>query len=115
MDCIFCKIVTGEIPNDFVWQDEEIVVFKDINPKAPTHLLVVPKEHIESIKDLKDKHKELLAKLIYIAKEIAEKQNLTGYKLIFNVGREGGQLVDHIHLHLLGAWGEEKDLEKFPV
>lgn len=87
-----------------------MLVFKDINPKAPIHFLVVSKVHIGSIKDLGPEHSDLVSKLIYTAKDVAQKEGLAGYKLIFNVGREGGQLVDHIHLHLLGGWEKEISL-----
>jgi len=102
-DCIFCKIAKKEIPAEIVWEDDEAVVFKDIKPKAPVHLLIVPRAHIESVKDLKDEHQSLAAKLIYVARDVAAEQGLNGYKLTFHVGREGGQIVDHIHLHLLGG------------
>lgn len=108
MDCIFCKILDKKIPADFIYQDDNFGVFKDINPKAPVHLLLVPKKHIVSIKDLSDDDKDLIGKLILLAKKTAQEQNLNGYKLVFNVGREGGQIIDHLHLHLLGGW-KEKD------
>ncbi|MBI2035307.1 MAG: HIT domain-containing protein [Candidatus Liptonbacteria bacterium] len=104
-DCLFCKITKKEIPADVVYEDGRLMVFKDIKPSAPVHLLVVPKEHIQSIAHITDNHREVLSDLIYAAKDMAEKQGLSGYKLTFNVGREGGQLVDHLHLHLLGGWG----------
>jgi len=108
-ECVFCKIIKKEVPSDIVFENERVIVFKDINPKAKVHLLVVPKEHITSIKEIKEENKTLIAELIFVAKKIAEEQNLTGYKLIFNVGREGGQLVDHIHLHLVSG-----DLREMP-
>lgn len=104
MDCIFCKIVKKEISTEFEVETEGIVAFKDIRPLAPVHYLVIPKEHIQSIAHLEGNHKELLADLIYAAKDLAAKLNLKGYKLVFNVGREGGQVIDHLHLHLLGGW-----------
>lgn len=104
MDCIFCKIGKGEISSDVVYEDADVKVFKDIHPKAPVHLLIVPKEHIESIAHLEANHSDIVAKIIYRAKDAAKKVGLKGYKLVFNVGREGGQLVDHLHLHLLGGW-----------
>ncbi len=102
--CIFCKIARGETDTEFIRQEDDTVVFKDIHPKAPTHLLIVPAEHIESVKDLKDAHRDIVSKLIFVARDVAREQGLAGYKLVFNVGREGGQLVDHLHLHLLGGW-----------
>jgi len=102
-DCIFCKIVKGEIPSTKVFEDEEIIAFNDINPKAKVHILVVLKKHVESVKDLEEADKELAGELIMVAKEIAKEKNLLGYKIVINVGKEGGQLVDHLHLHLLSG------------
>ncbi|KKU91734.1 MAG: Hit [Candidatus Jorgensenbacteria bacterium GW2011_GWA1_48_11] len=106
VDCLFCKIARKEIPAAVTYEDETVIIFKDIQPKAPVHLLVVPKEHIESIGHLKGDHREIVSKIIFAAKEEAAKNNLKGYKLVFNVGRAGGQLIDHLHLHLLGGWTE---------
>ena len=115
MDCIFCKIIAKELPSDIVYEDKDIVVFKDIHPKAPIHHLVVPKVHIQSIAHLEANHNEVISKLIYTAKKVAQDEGLAGYKLVFNVGREGGQVVDHLHLHLLGGWGKDKNPDKFRV
>ncbi|MEK9148355.1 MAG: histidine triad nucleotide-binding protein [Patescibacteria group bacterium] len=104
MDCIFCKIAKGEMSAEVVFEDGDVKVFTDIHPKAPVHLLVIPKRHIESIAHLEANHNDVIAKLIYTAKHIAAEKKLKGYKLVFNVGREGGQVVDHLHLHLLGGW-----------
>lgn len=104
MDCLFCKIGNGEIPSDTVFEDDAVRVFRDIHPKAPVHLLVIPREHVESIAHLSDGHADLIAKVIFTAKRIAAEQGLTGYKLVFNVGRDGGQVIDHLHLHILGGW-----------
>ncbi|OHA74023.1 MAG: histidine triad nucleotide-binding protein [Candidatus Wildermuthbacteria bacterium RIFCSPLOWO2_01_FULL_48_16] len=104
MDCIFCKIGVGVIPSDTVFEDDVIRVFRDIHPKAPVHLLVIPKEHVASIAHLEENHAMLIQKIIYTAKRIAKEQGLAGYKLVFNVGREGGQVIDHLHLHLLAGW-----------
>lgn len=103
MDCLFCKITLGELKSETVYEDEKIIVFKDIHPQAPTHLLVIPKEHIQSIAHLEADHNDIIVRLIYVAKDVAAKLGLKGYKLVFNVGREGGQIVDHLHLHLLGG------------
>lgn len=111
MDCIFCKIIKKEIPTDLVNETDNLVVFKDIKPAAPIHYLVVPKEHIQSIAHLEGNHKEVLAGLIYSAKDEAKKLGLKGYKLVFNVGREGGQVIDHLHLHLLGGWKNNGDVD----
>lgn len=105
MDCLFCKIANKEIPAEFVYEGSDIVAFKDIKPDAPVHYLIVPREHIHSIMHLEGNHKEIISALIFRAKALAEKAGLKGYKLMFNVGREGGQLIDHLHLHLLGGWG----------
>ncbi len=105
MDCLFCKISQNEIPSEVVHEDNDVKVFKDIHPKAPMHLLVIPKIHIQSIAHLEANHSDVIAKLIYAAKKVAADLGLKGYKLVFNVGREGGQVIDHLHLHLLGGWG----------
>lgn len=104
MDCIFCKIAKKEISSSIFYEDESVMVFKDIQPSAPVHFLIIPKEHIQSIAHLEGNHRDILAKIIYQAKDSAEKLGLKGYKLVFNVGREGGQVIDHLHLHLLGGW-----------
>ena len=102
MECIFCKIINKEIPTKLALDNEKFVAFDDIHPKAPMHLLIVPKAHVASIKELDDGG--LAGDLILIAKELAEEKNLEGYKLLFNVGRAGGQEVDHLHLHLMGGY-----------
>lgn len=83
------------------------MAFKDIRPKAPVHLLIVPKKHVESIASLTEDDRVLASDIIYAAKDIAASMDLRGYRLSYNVGREGGQLVDHLHLHLLGGWGND--------
>lgn len=113
MDCLFCKISKNEFPSDTVYEDNDVKVFKDIYPKAPVHLLVIPKIHIQSIAHLEANHNDVIVKLIYTAKHVAESKGLNGYKLVFNVGREGGQVVDHLHLHLLGGWDKEENPDKF--
>lgn len=114
-DCIFCKITQKQLPSEVIFEDDSVMVFKDVHPKAPIHHLIVPKEHIQSIAHLEANHSEVISKLIYIAKKVAQDEGLAGYKLVFNVGREGGQVVDHLHLHLLGGWGKEKDPDEFRV
>lgn len=104
MDCLFCKISQGEISSDIVFEDSDVKVFKDSHPKAPVHLLIIPKIHIQSIAHLEANHNGIISKLVYTAKNTAEKLGLKGYRLQFNVGREGGQIIDHLHLHLLGGW-----------
>lgn len=108
MNCLFCKIIKKEISAELLYEDDSVVAFKDIKPSAPVHYLIVPKEHIQSIIHLEGNHKEIISKLIFTAKELAKKTKLTGYKLFFNVGREGGQLIDHLHLHLLGGWAKNE-------
>jgi histidine triad (HIT) family protein len=102
-NCIFCKIAKGEIPSKKVFENENIFAFFDINPKAKIHILIVPKKHIESVKTLGETDKDLAGEIILTAAKIAKDKGLEGYKLVFNVGREGGQLVDHLHLHLLSG------------
>jgi len=113
-DCLFCKIAKKEIPSDIIFEDKDIVAFSDIKPSAPVHYLIVPKEHIQSIAHLEGNHKEVLASIIYTAKNLAEKAGLKGYKIVFNVGKDGGQVIDHLHLHLLGGWAQKKDIEAMP-
>lgn len=105
MNCVFCKIINKEIPTDFLYEDEDVVAFNDIDPKSPIHILVVPKKHINSVNDLKEEDKELLGKMILVARDIAKEKNIfkTGYRLILNTGKDAGQTVDHIHLHLMGG------------
>lgn len=104
MDCVFCKIISGEVPAEKLFEDGDLIIFKDIYPKAPVHLLIVPKVHIPSVAHLELGDSATIAKLIFSAKSIAQKVGLAGYKLVFNVGKEGGQEVAHLHLHLLGGW-----------
>jgi len=105
-DCIFCKIVNGKIPTEFLYEDDTLVVFRDINPHAPVHILIVPRKHIRSINDLTEKDKEIISHMIMVGKDIAQKEsvNSSGYKLLFNVERGGGQVIFHLHLHLIGGW-----------
>lgn len=104
-DCIFCKIANKEMPASIEYEDTQTIAFWDINPKAPIHILIIPKKHIPSIADLKPGDDEEVAKMIMIAKKIAEDKGIahSGYKLIFNVRDHGGQIIDHLHLHLLGG------------
>lgn len=105
MDCIFCKIIKGDIPAEVVYQDEQMLAFRDIRPQAPTHLLIVPKEHIATINDLTPNHHELLGKMVICGQKLAKKMEIdeAGYRLVFNCNEGGGQEVYHIHLHLLGG------------
>ncbi|MCP3941478.1 MAG: histidine triad nucleotide-binding protein [Desulfobacteraceae bacterium] len=106
LDCLFCKIVNREISSEFLYEDDAYVVFKDINPSAPVHLLLVPKKHIRSINDMTLEDRDILSGLFMIAKEMAKEQgiNESGYKLLFNVEKGGGQEIFHLHLHLMGGW-----------
>jgi histidine triad (HIT) family protein len=105
-DCIFCQIAQGQSETEMLYQSDTLVVFKDINPHAPVHLLLVPKKHIRSVNDLTDADQEILAELILVAKEMAKEQGVdkSGYKLLYNVEKGGGQLIFHLHLHLIGGW-----------
>ena len=103
-NCVFCKIINKEIPAQIILENDDLIILQDIKPSAPFHHLIIPKEHIRSIMDLKAEDKEIIAKLILAAKDDAEKAELKGYKLSFNVGKEGGQIIDHLHLHLMGGW-----------
>lgn len=114
MDCIFCKIVKKEIPSQEVGEGDAWIAFKDIKPSAPVHILVVPKNHIESIAHLVPEHNGIVSELIFAAKDIANKFGLKGYKLVFNVGPEGGQIIPHLHLHILGGWSRREDVETMP-
>ena len=102
---IFCKIAEGCAPAKIRYEDDEIVAIDDINPKAPVHILIIPKKHYSSVTELSEADSDLIGKMILVAKKIAIKEGIdkNGYKLIFNVGKEGGQLVPHLHLHLLGG------------
>lgn len=105
-DCIFCKIISGDIPSEFLFEDEALVAFKDINPIAPVHLLIVPKKHIRSINDLTPDDGALGSHMIMTGKDLAVKTGMdkSGYRLFFNVEKGGGQEVFHLHLHLIGGW-----------
>lgn len=104
-DCIFCKILKHEIPTDFMYEDEKCVVFRDIHPKAKTHLLLVPKKHIHSIAEMQDGDEQIVGHLMHCAKGVADKLGLTGYNLQINVGKDGGQVIFHIHVHLMSNQG----------
>lgn len=105
-DCTFCKIINQEIPADFLYKDESLVVFKDINPHAPVHLLIAPIKHIRSINDLTPQDDPIISNMILTGKKMAQQEGISksGYKLLFNVEKGGGQVIFHLHLHLLGGW-----------
>jgi len=105
MDCIFCKIVAGEIPSDSVYQDEEIIAFRDINPQAPVHIVIIPRKHIASLSRLSQSDSALVGRMVAVANKLAEDEGVTdkGYRVVINCGKEGGQLVPHLHMHLVGG------------
>ena len=103
-DCVFCKIIDGDIPSERVYEDEHTYAFRDIAPKAPVHILIVPKEHIASISDLTAENSHMAAKCLETAAKLAEAENLGGgYRVISNTGPDAGQTVFHLHFHLLGG------------
>jgi histidine triad (HIT) family protein len=105
MSCIFCKIAKKEIPADVLFEDDDVITFRDAHPIAPVHVLVIPKKHIGSITEISDKNEKLMGKLIVAAKKVADSLHISknGYKLLIRVGKHGGQEVQHIHLHLIGG------------
>ena len=104
IDCIFCKIIKGEIPSNKVYEDDEILAFKDINPIAPVHILIIPKKHIESANDISKEDELLIGKIFTVIKKLAKEHNLeNGYRIVNNCGEDGGQEVKHLHFHLLGG------------
>lgn len=104
-DCIFCKIVAKEIPSQIVFEDDNILAFKDINPVAPVHILVIPKKHLASINEISELDKGVIGDIFIVLKELAASQGVaeTGYRIVVNTGREGGQEVGHLHFHLIGG------------
>lgn len=100
-DCIFCKIINGDFNTEFVYENEHAVVFRDINPKADIHLLVVPRLHVESLNELNDE--KLLGKLMMTVKEVTKKLNIKSYRTVINTGRDAGQEVFHLHIHILSG------------
>jgi histidine triad (HIT) family protein len=113
-NCIFCKIVAGEIPAKLIHEDDDLIAFHDINPAAPVHLLIVPKQHIATLSDCNEKHADLLGKIMLLAPELARKHGCGysadasgrrsgGFKTLFNTGPDGGQEVYHLHLHVMGG------------
>ena len=105
MDCIFCQIVAGKIPSEILYQDEEVIAFRDINPQAPIHVLIIPRKHIPSLAHLSETDSSLMAHMVSIANQLAKREGVfeNGYRLVINCGKEGGQIVPHLHLHLLGG------------
>lgn len=104
-DCLFCKIVEKQIPSEIVFENEKVLAFKDVDPIAPIHILIIPKEHITTTNDLKEDDKELIGEIFLTAKHLAKEFNIAedGYRTVFNCNEKGGQSVYHIHLHLIGG------------
>ena len=105
MDCVFCNIIAGKIPGDIVYQDEEIIAFRDISPQSPVHLLIIPRKHIASLLQITEDETPLIGHMVAMANQLAREEGVseTGYRLVINCGQQGGQLVPHLHLHLLGG------------
>jgi histidine triad (HIT) family protein len=104
-DCLFCKIVNGDVPAEIVYETDSVIAFRDISPKAPTHVLVIPRQHIATINDIDPGHEETIGRLFSVAKSVAAEEGLSesGYRVVMNCGEGAGQSVFHIHLHLLGG------------
>ncbi len=105
-DCLFCKIAAGEIPADIVLETDDILAFRDIDPQAPTHVLVIPRQHFDNVSDLTRDDKDLAARVLSATAEVAQLETLErGYRVVTNVGSDGGQSVRHVHFHVLGGRG----------
>jgi len=104
-DCLFCRIAGGEIPADVIYSDPEMVAFRDINPQAPTHVLIIPRKHIASVAALDSAEAGLMGRLFLVARDLAQEEGIAedGYRMVVNAGPDGGQTVFHVHLHLLGG------------
>ncbi len=105
MDCVFCQIVAGKIPSTVLYQDEDVLAFRDINPLAPTHVLIIPKKHIPSLADITDDEAPLMGRMAGVANRLAREAGVSesGYRLVVSSGEDGGQIVPHLHMHLLGG------------
>lgn len=105
MSCLFCDIAAHKISSDIVYEDEEVTAFRDISPQAPTHVLIIPKEHIATVNDLTEENADIIAKMTLTAKKLAKKEGIAdeGYRLVMNCNKNAGQAVFHIHMHLLGG------------
>lgn len=103
--CLFCRIAAGELPADIVHEDADVLAFRDIHPRAPTHILVIPRKHLTSLSDAADEDREILGALLLTARELARREGIedAGYRTVINTGDDGGQTVHHLHLHLLGG------------
>lgn len=102
-DCIFCKIIKGDIPSSKIYEDDNVIAFNDIHPIAPVHFLIVPKLHAASLAHCDETHQDLLGKLLLLAPKLAKQQGLSGFRTMINTGREGGQEVFHLHVHVFGG------------
>ncbi len=102
-DCIFCKIVNGEINASKIYEDDEVIAFNDIRPIAPVHFLIIPKQHVESLAECKPDHEALLGRMLLLAPRLAQEKGLKGFRTMINTGREGGQEVFHLHVHVFGG------------
>ncbi len=105
MDCVFCAIVTGKIPTEFLYQDDEIVAFRDIHPAAPVHILIIPRRHIPSLAGMNEAEMPLIGRMAGVANRLAGGEGILekGYRVVINSGKDGGQIVPHLHMHLLGG------------
>ena len=105
MDCIFCKIIAGQIPSDVVYTDNKVIAFRDINPLAPVHLLIIPREHITTLNDISEQETMLMGHMLQVARQLAKQHGIAtkGYRVVINCGPQGGQVVPHLHMHLLGG------------
>jgi len=105
MDCVFCQIVAGKIPSKTLYQDEEVIAFRDINPVTPIHVLIIPRKHIPSLAHLPDAETPLIGHMVKVANQLAREEGIfeSGYRLVISCGRDGGQVVPHLHMHLLGG------------
>lgn len=103
MDCVFCKIVTGEIPSDKIYEDEDIIAFNDLDPQAPIHFLVIPKKHITSLAQVEESDSALIGRIMLAIQKLAAENNLESYRVVTNIGEDGGQTVPHLHFHVLGG------------
>lgn len=104
-DCVFCKIVAGQLPSDTLYQDDQVMAFRDIHPMAPIHILIIPKKHVASLAELPDEETPLIGHMAKIANQLARQEGLAkkGYRIVISSGKEGGQVVPHLHMHLLGG------------
>jgi histidine triad (HIT) family protein len=104
-DCIFCKIVAGELPSERLFQDDHVTAFRDINPAGPVHVLIVPNKHISGVNQIEDADAVLIGQLLTVARDLAVEEGVadSGYRLIINQGKDAGQIVNHLHLHLIGG------------